>query len=37
MKKLNIGCGEFKKVGYVNVDYYSVSKPDVVHDRLQQE
>ncbi|AKH77646.1 methyltransferase domain protein [Leptospira interrogans str. 2003000735] len=32
MKKLNIGCGEFKKVGYVNVDYYSVSKPDVVHD-----
>ncbi len=32
MKKLNLGCGEFKKAGYINVDYYSVSKPDVVHD-----
>lgn len=31
-KKLNLGCGEFKKEGYVNVDYYSVSKPDVKHD-----
>lgn len=31
-KKLNLGCGEFKKEGYVNVDYYSVSEPDVKHD-----
>lgn len=31
-KKLNLGCGEFHKEGYVNVDYYSVSKPDVRHD-----
>lgn len=32
MKKLNLGCGEFKKAGYLNVDYYSVSEPDVKHD-----
>lgn len=31
-KKLNLGCGEFKKEGYINVDFYSVSKPDVLHD-----
>ena len=34
-RKLNLGCGEFKKVGYVNVDYYSVSEPDVRHDLNQ--
>ena len=32
MRKLNLGCGEFKKSGYVNVDYYSVSDPDVRHN-----
>ena len=32
MKKLNLGSGEFLKEGYVNVDYFSVSKPDVSHD-----
>ena len=32
MKKINIGSGEFPKEGYVNVDYYSVSTPDVKHD-----
>lgn len=32
MKKLNLGSGEFYKQGYVNVDYFSVSKPDVSHD-----
>jgi len=32
MKKLNLGSGEFLKEGFVNVDYYSVSKPDVEHD-----
>lgn len=31
-KRLNLGCGEFKKEGYVNVDLYSVSEPDVRHD-----
>ena len=31
-KKLNLGCGEFHKEGYVNVDCFSVSKPDIVHD-----
>ncbi|PKL49334.1 MAG: methyltransferase type 11 [Candidatus Riflebacteria bacterium HGW-Riflebacteria-2] len=30
--KLNLGCGEFKKDGYVNVDCFSVSEPDVTHD-----
>ena len=32
MNKLNVGSGEFPKEGFVNVDYYSVSKPDVEHD-----
>jgi len=32
MKKLNIGSGEFLKEGFVNIDYYSVTKPDVIHD-----
>lgn len=32
MKKLNLGCGEFKKKGYLNVDYYAVSRPDVKHN-----
>lgn len=31
-KKLNLGSGEFKKNGYVNVDFYSVLKPDISHD-----
>lgn len=34
-KKLNLGCGEFKKTGYVNVDFYSVSEPDIRHDLNQ--
>jgi SAM-dependent methyltransferase len=33
--KLNLGCGEFKKTGYVNVDYFSVSEPDVRHNLNQ--
>ncbi|NCB39097.1 MAG: methyltransferase domain-containing protein [Erysipelotrichia bacterium] len=32
MRKLNLGCGEFKKEGYVNVDCFSVSTPDICHD-----
>ncbi|MBF0312061.1 MAG: methyltransferase domain-containing protein [Oligoflexia bacterium] len=30
--KLNIGCGEFKKTGYINLDYFSVTPGDVTHD-----
>jgi SAM-dependent methyltransferase len=32
MRKLNLGSGEFLKPGFVNVDLYSVTRPDVVHD-----
>jgi SAM-dependent methyltransferase len=32
MRKLNLGCGEDKKEGYVNVDIHDHVKPDVVHD-----
>lgn len=31
-KKLNLGCGEDKKEGYVNLDWSSLVNPDVVHD-----
>jgi len=30
--KLNLGCGEFRKDGYVNVDYYANAEPDIRHD-----
>lgn len=30
--KLNLGCGGFKKVGFVNVDWQPLVKPDVLHD-----
>jgi SAM-dependent methyltransferase len=32
MNKLNLGSGEYLKKGFVNVDYYSVSPPDIIHD-----
>tara|TARA_Y100000310_G_C20634498_1_gene790459 strand:+ start:606 stop:1163 length:558 start_codon:yes stop_codon:yes gene_type:complete len=32
MKRLNLGCGEFKKKGYVNVDASKRVNPDVVHN-----
>jgi SAM-dependent methyltransferase len=32
MNKLNLGSGEFPKEGFVNVDFYSVSQPDIRHD-----
>ncbi len=32
LKKLNLGCGETKKDGYVNVDWSALVHPDVVHD-----
>ena len=31
-RKLNLGCGEFKKGGFINVDRDEKLKPDVVHD-----
>jgi len=30
--KLNLGCGEDTKAGYVNVDFQPHVKPDIVHD-----
>lgn len=32
MKKLNLGCGNFKKEGFVNVDWIDTVQPDVIHD-----
>lgn len=32
MKKLNLGCGEDKKQGYVNIDWQESVRPDIVHD-----
>lgn len=32
LRKLNIGCGKFKKEGYVNVDSYEKFNPDVLWD-----
>lgn len=32
MSKLNIGCGENKKAGYVNLDWNDDFKPDVLAD-----
>lgn len=32
LKKLNLGCGEDKKPGYVNLDFHDHVSPDVVHD-----
>lgn len=31
-KKLNLGAGEDKKEGYINVDWNELAKPDVKHD-----
>ncbi|MEO0254131.1 MAG: class I SAM-dependent methyltransferase [candidate division WOR-3 bacterium] len=31
-KKLNLGCGNFKKEGYINLDYNKDVEPDVIHD-----
>lgn len=32
MKKLNLGCGEFKKEGYINLDWSEAVKPDIIHN-----
>jgi SAM-dependent methyltransferase len=31
-KKLNLGCGEHKKEGFINLDWSPLNAPDVVHD-----
>jgi SAM-dependent methyltransferase len=31
-KKLNLGSGQFKKKGYINMDWHSLSEPDILHD-----
>ena len=31
-RKLNLGCGEYKKPGFINVDHAVATKPDVVSD-----
>jgi SAM-dependent methyltransferase len=33
--KLNLGCGESKKPGYLNLDWQEAVHPDVVHDLNQ--
>jgi len=35
LQKLNLGCGENKKAGYVNVDWQEAVHPDVLHDLNQ--
>ncbi len=32
IRKLNLGCGEDKKEGYLNLDWSPLVHPDVVHD-----
>lgn len=32
MKKLNLGCGQFKKEGFLNLDVSPLSQADIVHN-----
>ncbi|MCP4373837.1 MAG: class I SAM-dependent methyltransferase [Deltaproteobacteria bacterium] len=32
MQKLNLGCGQFKKDGYINLDISPFSKADILHN-----
>jgi SAM-dependent methyltransferase len=32
MKKLNLGCGHFRKEGFINLDISNLCEPDVLHD-----
>jgi len=32
MKKLNFGCGQFRKEGYINIDFNPATEPDILHD-----
>lgn len=34
-RKLNLGSGQFLKEGFINVDYYSNTTPDISHDLNQ--
>ncbi|OGB93090.1 MAG: hypothetical protein A3H39_15980 [candidate division NC10 bacterium RIFCSPLOWO2_02_FULL_66_22] len=31
VRRLNLGCGEFKKDGYMNTNKYAHPMPDVLH------
>lgn len=31
-KKLNLGAGELKKTGYINIDWNELAQPDIRHD-----
>jgi len=35
MKKLNLGAGEDKKEGYINIDWNKLANPDILHDLNQ--
>ena len=32
VKKLNLGSGEDRREGYINIDWNELAKPDVIHD-----
>ncbi|MFA4818128.1 MAG: methyltransferase domain-containing protein [Parcubacteria group bacterium] len=32
LKKLNLGAGQDKKIGYINIDWNPLAQPDVTHD-----
>lgn len=32
LNKLNLGCGEDKKEGYINLDWNPLTRPDIIHD-----
>jgi SAM-dependent methyltransferase len=32
IKKLNLGCDEDKRAGYINVDWNNLAAPDILHD-----
>jgi len=32
MKKLNLGAGEDRREGYINIDHNKLTNPDIVHD-----
>jgi SAM-dependent methyltransferase len=32
IKKLNLGAGELKKCGYINIDWNELTNPDIKHD-----
>ncbi len=32
MKKINFGCGQYKKEGFINIDISPATYPDILHD-----